>query len=171
MRAMPNEPNDTSLLSDELDNFQDIAEALEPSPGGIPAIEGVEIAGRSLPLRGNIGGDHIVYVDFDKRFDMPARIAQARADGRLEVADKLAQMQRRAGVLLADVAGHRITDALICAMLHQAFLIGINYELELYGEVTRRLFESINTRFYRSSGIRKYLTMIYGEVTERGDFR
>lgn len=171
MERMADDTIDLSLLSDELHNFQDIAKALQPSPGGIPELEGIQIAGRNLPLRGTIGGDHIIYVDFNKRFDLPARIRQAREEGRQEVADNLEESKRRAGVLLADVAGHRITDALVCGMLHQAFLIGINYELELYGEVTRRLFESINTRFYRSSGISKFLTMLYGEVTDRGDFR
>jgi hypothetical protein len=34
-----------------------------------------------------------------------------------------------AGVALIDVCGHQITDALLTAMFHQAFLLGILYEL------------------------------------------
>jgi serine phosphatase RsbU (regulator of sigma subunit) len=70
-----------------------------------------------------------------------------------------------------DVAGHQMTDALLAAMLHQAFLLGAIYELDRYGQVTRRLFENLNTRFYQSSGTHKYVSMIYGEISEDATFR
>jgi len=56
-------------------------------------------------------------------------------------------------------------------MLHQAFLLGTLYELEMFGNVTRRLFENLNTRFYHSSSLNKFVTMIYGEISEDTTFR
>ena len=41
----------------------------------------------------------------------------------------------------------------------------------IYGEITADLFETINQRFYKSSSIDKYITMIYGEIQDNGDFR
>jgi len=158
-------------LASELDNFEEIARCLKPSAGQIPRLDGLDIAGVSIPLRGKIGGDHILYIDFRRRFDLEARITRAEADGRTELAEQLRRTQERAGILVADVAGHRMTDAMIGAMLHQAFLLGSNYEMDEHGEITTRLFEHINTRFYQSSAIHKYLTMIYGEISTSGVFR
>ena len=64
-----------------------------------------------------------------------------------------------------------MTDALLAAMLHQAFLLGAIYELDRSGQITRRLFENLNTRFYQSSGTHKYVSMIYGEISEDAKFR
>jgi serine phosphatase RsbU (regulator of sigma subunit) len=72
---------------------------------------------------------------------------------------------------IIDVAGHRMTDALLAAMLHQAFLVGALYELDMYGQITRHLFENLNTRFYQSSGTHKYLSLIYGEISADARFR
>jgi hypothetical protein len=83
-----------------------------------------------------VGGDHVAWVDFDRRYDLDARIAEAEGSGREAVARNLRRLRSRAGVLVADAAGHRVTDALVAAMLHQAFLLGVNYELDLFGEVT-----------------------------------
>src|SRR4029079_17207466 len=75
------------------------------------------------------------------------------------------------GVALIDVSGHHTTDAMMAAMLHQAFLLGAIYELDQFGQVTRRLFENLNTRFYQSSGAHKYISMIYGEISEEARCR
>ncbi len=160
-----------SELESELENFEEIARCLQPPRGAIPSLPGLDIAGVSLPLRGTIGGDHIIYIDFRRRFDLDARIARATAEGRTELVAQLERGRERAGILLADVSGHRVTDALIAAMLHQAFLLGAIYEMDEHGEITTRLFEHINTRFYQSSAINKYLTMIYGEISTSGLFR
>lgn len=157
--------------ADELENFREIASVLRPSPGGIPRLEGVDIYGMSIPLSHGAGGDHIIYIDFNKRYDMPRRIAEAEAESRPDVADRLRDCCHRAGILLADVSGHKATDALIAAMMHQAFLTGVYYELDRYGEVTTRLFEHLNQRFYRTTTVNKYLTMIYGEISDEGRFR
>ena len=159
------------LLSEELQNFQQIALALKPSPGNIPRLNGVDIHGVSLPMRDPVGGDHLIYLDFNKRYDLAQRIEEAEGRGRHDVAERLRECRHRAGILLADVSGHRTTDALIAAMLHQAFLLGTYYELDRFGEITTKLFEHINQRFYRSTNVNKYLTMIYGEVSEEGRFR
>lgn len=163
--------NPRELLVDELNNFQEIAACLNPSPGEIPTLDGVDIAGLSMPLRDVIGGDHIIYIDFKRRYDLDRRIAQAEEKGQEQVVDKLKKLKHRGGILVADVSGHRMTDALVAAMLHQAFLLGAHYELDQHGEITTKLFEQINTRFSRSTAINRYFTMIYGEITTRGRFR
>ena len=70
----------------------------------------------------------------------------------LRVDADLTRCQRMAGIAVIDVSGHRVTDALLTAMLHQAFLLGSLYELDMFGQITKRLFENLNTRFYQSSG-------------------
>lgn len=158
-------------LSSELKNFQDIARYLVPRPGDTPQVEGVDVWGGSLPLNGSVGGDHIIYLDFSKRFDLPARIAQATKLGRHDVAANLERCKKMAGIAVIDVAGHRITDAVLAAMLHQAFLLGALYELDMSGHITKRLFENLNTRFYQSSGAHKFLSLIYGEISVDARFR
>src|SRR3970040_1842077 len=158
-------------LTRELENFQDIAQQLVPLPGEVPTLRGFDIWGGSLPLSGLVGGDHITYVDFKKRFDLQARIDRARGGGRFDVVENLERCQLKGGVALIDVAGHRMTDALLAAMLHQAFLLGAIYELDRFGQITRRLFENLNTRFYQSSGTNKFVSLLYGEISEDATFR
>jgi len=158
-------------LTDELENFEEIAVRLKPEPGEVPRLPGIDVYGATIPLAGAIGGDHIIYVDFNQRHDLDARIARAEKKGLSQIAGKLEELKQTAGVLLADVSGHRVTDAVLAAMLHQAFLLGVLYELELYGTITTKLFENINNRFYRSSAVHKFVTMIYGEIHVGGTFR
>jgi serine phosphatase RsbU (regulator of sigma subunit) len=110
-------------------------------------------------------------VDFNRRYDLDARIARASAEGRPDVVAELQRCRQRAGLAVVDVAGHRMTDALLAAMFHQAFLLGAIYELDTFGRITRRLFENLNTRFYQSSGAHKFVSMIYGEIAEDSTFR
>jgi len=159
------------LLTGELQNFEDIVENIMPLPGEIPTLHGIDVYGNSMPLTGKIGGDHIIYVDFKKRYDLQARIAQAAAAGKLDVVANLQRCKGMAGIVLLDVSGHHATDALIAAMLHQAFLLGSLYELDMSGNITKRLFENLNTRFYHSSSLDKFVTMIYGEISEDATFR
>jgi len=158
-------------LTGELDNFEQIAQYLLPQPGDLPRLQGVDIFGGTLALNGTVGGDHLIYVDFKQRFNLPARIEDAVARGRIDLAEQLRRCQRMAGIVLIDVSGHRVTDALLAAMLHQAFLLGAIYELDMFGRITRRLFENLNTRLYKSSGAHKFVTMIYGEISEDAQFR
>jgi serine phosphatase RsbU (regulator of sigma subunit) len=158
-------------LRDELENFERIAEHLIPKPGDLPRLSGFDVHGGTLALNGILGGDHLVYVDFKQRFDLERRIQQATERGRVEVVQNLTRCKRTAGIAVLDVSGHRITDALVAAMLHQAFLLGAIYELDNYGQITRRLFENLNTRFYQSSSPHKFVSMIYGEISEDARFR
>ena len=168
---LPTDTRDVTQLSSELENFEQIAKYLLPRPGDVPRLQGIDVCGGTLPLTGMVGGDHIIYVDFKRRFDLPARIEHAMARGKLEVAENLRLCQRVAGIALIDVSGHRVTDALLAAMLHQAFLLGSLYELDMFGQITKRLFENLNTRFYKSSGAHKFVSMIYGEISEDSKFR
>jgi serine phosphatase RsbU (regulator of sigma subunit) len=169
---MPTDVRDVvDQLTRELANFEDIAKYLMPQPGEVPRLQGIDICGGVLSLNGVVGGDHLIYVDFKRRFDLEARIQQAAEAGRPELVDNLKRCQRMAGIALIDVSGHHVTDALMAAMLHQAFLLGAIYELDMFGQVTRRLFENLNTRFYQSSGAHKFVSMIYGEISEDARFR
>lgn len=131
----------------------------------------IDIFGRLFPLKGELGGDHLIFVDFARRYDLDRRIAEAVAAGLPAIASELEANRSRVGVLVADVAGHSMTDALLAAMLHQAFLVGVLYELAHHGHVTSELFEILSTRFYQSSSVTRYMTMIYGEIAEDGTFR
>lgn len=163
--------NVVKQLSRELANFEDIAKYIKPAPGETPRLEGIEVHGGTMPLNGVIGGDHLIYVDFKQRFDLDARIERASQEGRHDVVENLRRCQRMAGIALLDVSGHHMTDAMMAAMLHQAYLLGAIYELDQFGHITRRLFENLNTRFYESSGAHKYVSMIYGEISEEARFR
>lgn len=155
----------------EIINFQKIAKNIKPSPGEIPNINGLDIYGETIPLSGEVCGDHIIYVDFAKRFNLEERIKRAELTDKLEIVNKLNELKDKAGILLSDVSGHSITDYLLNAMLHQAFLVGASYELTMFGEVTIDLFETINQRFYQSSSVDKFITLIYGEIQNNGEFR
>jgi serine phosphatase RsbU (regulator of sigma subunit) len=158
-------------LTNELKNFEDIAKYLVPLPGEVPRLKGIDVYGGTLGLKGTVGGDHLIYVDFKRRFDLQARIARARAGGQPDVVEALERCQRMAGIAVIDVAGHQVTDALLAAMMHQAFLLGALYELDMFGQITKRLFENLNTRFYQSSGAHKFISMTYGEISEDAQFR
>jgi serine phosphatase RsbU (regulator of sigma subunit) len=158
-------------LAKEFENFEEIARGIMPRSGSIPSLVGVEVYGETLPLNGIVGGDHLIYVDFNKRHDMEARIKVAEDAGRSDIVANLGHCRRTAGVALIDVSGHRATDAMLAAMFHQAFLLGVLYELDMSGHVTQRLFENLNQRFYRTSKVDKFITAVYGEISEDATFR
>jgi serine phosphatase RsbU (regulator of sigma subunit) len=153
-------------LTGELANFQEIAQELLPQAGDMPRLKGMDVFGGVYALNGTVGGDHLIYLDFKQRFNLAARIDAALARRQGDVVDHLRRRQHMAGIVLIDVAGHRVTDALLGAMLHQALLVGAMYELDMSGRITRRLFENLNARFYASSGAHKFISMLYGEVSE-----
>jgi serine phosphatase RsbU (regulator of sigma subunit) len=159
------------VLSRELQNFEEITRGITPRPGSVPSLACMDVAGQVLPLNGVAGGDHLIYVDFKKRYDLDSRIRKATETGRLDIVNNLEQCRRKAGIVLVDVAGHQATDALLAAMFHQAFLTGALYELDISGSITRRLFENLNQRFHRTSAVNKFITMLYGEISEDGTFR
>jgi serine phosphatase RsbU (regulator of sigma subunit) len=158
-------------LTRELENFEEIAKYLIPQPGDLPRLRGIDVHGGTIALNGLVGGDHIIYVDFKQRFDLDARIEQGTADGKLDLVESLERCRTMAGIAVIDVSGHQITDAFMAAMFHQAFLLGAIYEMDMSGQVTRRLFENLNTRFYNSSSSHKFVSLIYGEISEDAGFR
>lgn len=168
---------------------------IKPSPGETPEIKGIEICGETLPRQGTLGGDHIIYIDFNKRYNLSARIKkieskwqedirefsreeiqsnlfiQKKKREKDRIIDALKKNRHRAGVLVADVKGHDESGSFIAGMLHQSFLTGALYEMNLYGNITTNLFEKLNTRFYNSSSVDDFFTMIYGEISENGKFQ
>ena len=58
-----------SQITNELKNFEEIAVAIKPRPGSIPSLDGIDVYGEIIPLNGIVGGDHLIYMDFKKRFD------------------------------------------------------------------------------------------------------
>jgi serine phosphatase RsbU (regulator of sigma subunit) len=155
----------------ELENFEEIVKHLIPQPGAFPRIDGMDIHGGTIALNAPVGGDHLIFVDFKQRFDLESRIQRATERGRPDVVANLRRCQKTAGIAVLDVSGHRVTDAFMAAMLHQAFLLGAIYELDMFGQVTKRLFENLNTRFYQSSSDHKFVSLIYGEISENAGFR
>src|SRR3954467_5158680 len=85
---------DLRRLQRELDHFTDMAVELLPRPGELPQLPSIDVFGGTLPLSGEVGGDHIIYVDFKQRFDLRARIARAEAEGRPDIADNLRRCAR-----------------------------------------------------------------------------
>ena len=132
----------------EIGNLQDITCPIIPRPGSIPQIEGIDIYGESIQLNGPLGGDHIIFIDFKKRFDLEERMKRARTAGKESIVKQLQLTSAKAGILVADVSGHSVTDAALVGRLHDAFLACALYEIDIYGTITPRLFETLNLRFY-----------------------
>jgi serine phosphatase RsbU (regulator of sigma subunit) len=160
----------TASLEKELTNFRSMMEYVHSTPTDF-SLDKIQVHGETFPLNGVLGGDHIIFVDFKRRYNLDRRIEQALERGDASIVSQLVHNKSKLGVLVADACGHDTTDSLLAAMLHQAFLTGVLYELEVHGHVTSKLFEILNTRFHRSSSVTKFLTMIYGEISEDGTFR
>ena len=158
---------------------QYLSQCLTPESGAIPRIENVDIYGEGIPLNGIAGGDLITYVNFPERYDLDGRIARAVEQGHGEMAERLQRLKSKGGIMVADVAGHEFADSLRALLLHQIFHTSILYELDLHGELTNRIFEKINTRFFKSRTLHKlaggldksnFVTLIYGEIEMSGRF-
>jgi serine phosphatase RsbU (regulator of sigma subunit) len=157
-----------------------LAQSLIPDAGAIPQIPNVDIYGITIPLNGIAGGDLVTYVNFRERYDLDVRISRAQAQGHNEIAHKLQKLRRKGAILVADVAGHEFTDAIRALILHQMFHTLALYEIDLNGEITARVVEQINTRFFKSRTLHKlaggpdltsFITLIYGEISHTGRFR
>jgi serine phosphatase RsbU (regulator of sigma subunit) len=154
-------------LTRELKNLGELVRNFDPPPSELPEVPWIDVYGEALPRNGKAGGDHVIYVDFKKRYKMDKLIREAPE----ALKGKLRATAARAGIAVIDVEGHDYGAAFIASVFHQAFLLGVSYELRFFGEITTTLFDNINTRFFNSSGIHKTLTMVYGEITEDGTFR
>jgi serine phosphatase RsbU (regulator of sigma subunit) len=155
------------FLERELERFSDLARTFDPPPSELPEVPWIDVYGEALPRNRRAGGDHIIYVDFKKRYKMEKLIRLAPEN----LKKKLRATAARAGIVVLDVEGHDFSSAFIASVFHQAFLLGVSYELRFFGEITPNLLENINTRFFNSSGISKSLTMVYGEISANGTFR
>lgn len=155
----------------ELLNFARDVVRILPQPGELPKLNSVDIYGKLIPLKGVIGGDHIIYIDFKRMFDLDEMIARAKQKDQADITRNLQKNKSRAGIMVLDVSGHNITDALTSAMVHQAFMVGVRYELQMYGHVTKNLFEHLNNRINNTSAISKFVTAIYGEIGKEGSFK
>ena len=171
---------DTTLDRELRMSAQYLSQRLMPVAGAIPQVPGIDIYGMTVPFNGVAGGDLITYVNFQERYDLDVRIRQAVTQGQVGIAQALKRLKRKGGILVADVAGHDLTDAARALMLHQAFHTAALYEMDLNGEITVRLFEQINTRFCKSTTLRNlaagpdeasFITIIYGEIYHTGRFR
>lgn len=184
-----------SRIKNTLDILDRRVKYIKPPAGEIPEIKGIDIYGETLPKEGTIGGDHIIYLDFNKRYNLSARIKKIeekwqedikefskeellnnpyilkKKKEKDEIINALKNNGHKAGVLVADVKGHDESGSFIVGMLHQSFLTGALYELKIYGHITTNLFEKLNTRFYNSSSVDDFFTMIYGEISEEGKFK
>ena len=94
-------------LHEEIKNFQDIAIHLKPLAGEIPKIDGIDIYGETIDLKGVVGGDHLVYVDFNNRYDLPERIREATTAGNHEIAERL---ERNKVLRVSILTKWRLTD-------------------------------------------------------------
>jgi hypothetical protein len=147
--------NSVRRLTEEMENFEEIAKYLIPQAGDLPRLSGIDVHGGTIPLNGLVGGDHIIYVNFSQRFDLDARIQHGIDDGRLELVENLKRCHTMAGIAILDVSGHQITDAFMASMLHQACLLGAIYELDMFGQINFAKVGQTPNAFPPQSAIRK----------------
>lgn len=143
------------------------AELLRIPQGLVPSVPAIDIGGVNRPANGLAGGDLLLYVDFTREFDLERRLRDAPS---AQLRQQLERNHNRCGILLADVAGHSLRDAVPASQLARAFRLGARYELDDHGQITTRLFEKLNNEFYRSE-VHQLITMLYGEVASDGRFR
>ena len=43
--------------------------------------------------------------------------------------------------------------------------------MDTFGHITKKLFENLNSRIFNSSSLSKFVTMIYGEISQNATFR
>ena len=99
------QPSDSATAFErEMENLRAIMGAVYAHPETL-SLGRIDIFGRSFPLEGELGGDHLIFVDFARRYDLDRRIAEAVAAGLPEIASLLEANRSRVGLLLADVAG------------------------------------------------------------------
>jgi serine phosphatase RsbU (regulator of sigma subunit) len=163
------------MNKNEIKNLEKYIKAIMPASGEIPEINGYDLYGESFQLNKFLGGDHIIYVDFKKRYDIDKLIDNTNKSNKSdkeknEIIDNLNKIKSKVGILIADVSGHDKTDIVLTNGFHHAFLTGVSYELKHNGDVSKELFDTLNTRFSNSSGSSKYFTLIYMELSQNGEF-
>ncbi len=160
-------------LVDELLHFQEVGSLVLPR--NYPRLPGIDYHVSIEPLRGCIGGDHVILVNF-REYKLKQKIAEATKSGNTVLTERLKKNLDGFGILIADVAGHMIGSNVIVNYLHGAFKTGIIYELNHNGEITQELFEIVNSDLYTHMQpdylqVKPYTTLLYGEIHGDGRFR
>ena len=148
-------------LRSEIENFTHLLKPIVPIQGTMPSVRGVDIHGENIPLN-EIGGDLLLFLDFNDRYNIPSINHENRQDD-------LCETMTKAGVAIIDSSGHSATTSYLGSAFYYALATGLLYELEEYGHITTGLFEKLNHIFYNQDGI--FLTMTYGEISPGGVFR
>ena len=168
-------------LEKEIHHAQDLAEMVRPRKVNLIKMPGIDYYGLVHPLYGRGGGDYFNVVNF-KRYHLDERISieeeNSKKTGDTSLLEMLKRNRDRIGILIADASGHMVTDCIAVAHLHSAFKIGVTRELREHGEVTKGLFEELNTRFYNlmyseesTNKPQPFMTFVYGEISNNGRFR
>ena len=128
----------------EIRNLEKYIKAILPTSGERPSVKGYDVYGESFQLNKYLGGDHIIYVDFKKRYDIDLLIKNTRKSNKSEIEkdkiiNNLNKLKTKAGILIADVSGHDKTDIVLTNGFHQAFMTGVTYELRHNGDVSLEL--------------------------------
>lgn len=160
-------------LVDELLHLQEAGSLVLPR--NYPKLPGIDYHVSIEPLRGCVGGDHVVLLNF-RKYNLKQKIAEATKSGNTLLADRLEKNLDSFGILIVDVAGHLISDNVIVNYLHGAFKTGVVYELKHNGEITPELFEILNSDLYVHMQpdylqVKPYTTLLYGEIHGDGRFR
>ena len=66
-----------AFLSAELENMSALLRNFEAPPSELPEVPWIDVYGEALPQNGKAGGDHVIYVDFKKRYKMDKLIREA----------------------------------------------------------------------------------------------
>lgn len=160
--------SEENTWKEELRNLENITRHIKPTRGDIPNLNGIDIFGQIIPLKKVAGGDHITFLNFNNRYNIEKLIRKATDE---QVRKNLRACQTKGAIMLVDVSGHESTDAAIAGQVHSAFRMGSRYEMKINGEITKELFEYLNTQFVDQTSSDKFITMIYGEISENGSFR
>jgi serine phosphatase RsbU (regulator of sigma subunit) len=164
-----------SVLVDELLHVQELASLTLPRKERFPTLTNIDYFAEIEPYMGCVGGDHLIVINFDE-YHLDERIARAEAAGDRDFSARLKKNKDKFGIMVADAAGHSVSDSVTVNYLHGAFKTGVAYELKHNGEITAELFELLNTQFYNRMTPeylthKPYITLIYGEVSNDGVFR
>ena len=89
-------------IEEEIENYLTVLGRIRPHRAA-ERLETIDVYGESHYLSGAAGGDHIIYLNFDQRYDIQRRSDHALSEGNGHVAAKVLQNRDRIGVLLADV--------------------------------------------------------------------
>src|SRR3989344_6656440 len=118
--------NIRNLSSNDMRNLSRIVSTqINPIFREVRVLQGFDFFSEVMYLHENSGGDHCEFIDFKKVFDLEKRIEQAKAKGRINVADELVKNNDKVGILISDVTGHEPTDVVLTAKLLGAMKMGM----------------------------------------------